>query len=81
MDEGDVVHVGHVVAVIRQMKMELEVRSAVAGTVRWVLDVDDDEEEGREVDLAEGTLICEVDLEEGERGSSGSSSKKTVSRL
>ncbi|KAK7534864.1 uncharacterized protein J3D65DRAFT_591557 [Phyllosticta citribraziliensis] len=57
VDEGDAVAAGDVVAVVRQMKMEIEVRCAVAGRVRWVMDVEDGEE------VAEGWLVCVVDAE------------------
>ncbi|KAK8093691.1 hypothetical protein PG997_000376 [Apiospora hydei] len=55
VDAGDVVRPGHVVCVVQQMKMELEVRAARAGRVRWVTEAEDGE------DIAEGTLIAELD--------------------
>lgn len=57
VDEGDVVKQGDVVCVIRQMKMELEVRSPRAGTVTWVCEVEDEEE------IGEGVLVCELVLD------------------
>ncbi|KAH7035475.1 uncharacterized protein B0I36DRAFT_382171 [Microdochium trichocladiopsis] len=57
VDEGDVVSKGDVVCVIRQMKMELEVRSARAGTVTWVCEAEDEEE------IGEGLLVCELALD------------------
>ncbi|KAK8078489.1 hypothetical protein PG996_004659 [Apiospora saccharicola] len=62
VDEGDLVQRGHVVCVVQQMKMELEVRAARAGWVRWVTEAEDGE------DIAEGTLIAELELEEGADG-------------
>lgn len=64
VDEGDVVKQGDVVCVIRQMKMELEVRSPRAGTVAWVCEVEDEEE------IGEGVLVCELVLD-SEDGSVG----------
>lgn len=58
VDEGDAVAAGDVVAVVRQMKMEVEVRCEVAGRVRWVMDVEDGDE------VADGWLVCVVDGEE-----------------
>ncbi|KAK7949059.1 uncharacterized protein PG986_009945 [Apiospora aurea] len=55
VDAGDVVRPGHVVCVVQQMKMELEVRAARAGRVRWVTEAEDGE------DIAEGTLIAELE--------------------
>lgn len=57
VDEGDVVTEGDVVCVVQQMKMELEVRSAKAGRVVWVMDIEDGEE------VAEGTLAAVVESE------------------
>ncbi|KXJ95612.1 carbamoyl-phosphate synthase L chain, ATP binding domain-domain-containing protein [Microdochium bolleyi] len=66
VDEGDYVKAGDVVCVIRQMKMELEVRSSRAGKVGWVCEAEDGE------DIGEGTLICEIELEGGhEKGDDG----------
>lgn len=56
VEEGDEVRKGDAVAVVRQMKMELEVRASRAGRVGWVYEG----EEGDEV--AEGVLVCELDL-------------------
>ncbi|KAK8106912.1 uncharacterized protein PG998_008925 [Apiospora kogelbergensis] len=55
VDEGDAVRPGQVVCVVQQMKMELEVRAARAGRVRWVTEAEDGE------DIAEGTLIAELE--------------------
>ncbi|KAL2008578.1 hypothetical protein VTN00DRAFT_6772 [Thermoascus crustaceus] len=63
--EGDEVRENDVLAFVRQMKMELEVRSPRAGRVKWVLDVDDGDEEGggSGVDVAEGVLLAELEEE------------------
>jgi pyruvate carboxylase len=54
VDEGDAVAKGDVVCVVRQMKMELEVRAPRSGTVGFVLEVED----GGEV--SEGMLAAIV---------------------
>jgi acetyl/propionyl-CoA carboxylase alpha subunit len=54
VDEGDRVREGEVLCVVRQMKMELEVRAPWAGTVKWVCDVEDWET------VNEGLLVCEL---------------------
>jgi pyruvate carboxylase len=54
VDEGDKVREGEVLCVVRQMKMELEVRAPWAGTVKWVCDVEDGET------VNEGLLVCEL---------------------
>ena len=59
VDEGDEVAAGDVVCVVRQMKMELEVRSARAGVVGFVTEVED----GGEV--VEGMLAAVVVVEGG----------------
>lgn len=58
VDEGDAVAKGDVVCVVRQMKMELEVRASRSGTVGFVLEVED----GGEV--SEGMLAAIVVGEE-----------------
>lgn len=55
VDEGDVIAQGDVVAVIRQMKMELEIRASKGGRVAWVYEG----EEGDEV--GEGILVAELE--------------------
>ena len=57
VDVGDVVKESDVICVVRQMKMELEVRAHRAGTVGWLLEVEDGEE------VAEGTLAAELMFE------------------
>jgi pyruvate carboxylase len=54
VDEGDVVEKSELLCVIRQMKMELEVRAPSAGTVKWVFEA----EKGEQVN--EGLLLCEL---------------------
>lgn len=61
VDEGDAVKASDVICIVRQMKMELEVRAPKAGKVAWIMDVEDGEE------IAEGTLAAEVDVEERDR--------------
>jgi len=58
VDEGDILKEGDVVCVVRQMKMELEVRAPKAGRVTWVMDVEDGEE------ITEGLLAAEIEVEE-----------------
>lgn len=55
MDVGDELKKGDTVAVVRQMKMELEIRATKGGRVSWVYDG----EEGDEV--GEGILLAEVE--------------------
>jgi biotin carboxyl carrier protein len=57
VDEGDVVHENQVIAFVKQMKMELEIRSPRAGTVRWVIELEKDEGD----DVAEGVLLVELE--------------------
>ncbi|KAJ5303980.1 uncharacterized protein N7443_003640 [Penicillium atrosanguineum] len=54
--EGDTVAENQVLAFVKQMKMELEVRSPHAGKVKWVHEMEDEEE-----DVAEGMLLVELD--------------------
>lgn len=61
VSEGDHIAKDQVVAFVKQMKMELEVRSPRAGTIKWAFEMEEDEE-----DVAEGVLLAE--LEEAERG-------------
>ncbi|KAJ5947853.1 hypothetical protein N7466_000868 [Penicillium verhagenii] len=53
--EGEDVVENQVLAFVKQMKMELEVRSPRAGRVDWVYEMEDDEE-----DVAEGMLLVEL---------------------
>jgi acetyl/propionyl-CoA carboxylase alpha subunit len=61
VDEGDVVRESDVICIVRQMKMELEVRAPKAGRVTWVMEVEDGEE------VVEGTLAAEIEIEERTR--------------
>lgn len=61
VSEGEDVAENQVVAFVKQMKMELEVRSSRAGRAKWVYEMEDEEE-----DVAEGMLLAE--LEEDVRG-------------
>lgn len=57
VDEGDKVKKGDVICVIKQMKMELEVRAHRAGTCSWIMEVEDGQ------DVAEGILAAVIDEE------------------
>jgi pyruvate carboxylase len=57
VDEGDQVAEGDVLAVVQQMKMELDIRSPKNGRVAWVTEAEDGE------DVAEGMLILELQLD------------------
>ncbi|KAE9990090.1 hypothetical protein EG327_001862 [Venturia inaequalis] len=61
VDEGDVVKASDVICIVRQMKMELEVRAPKAGRVAWIMEAEDGEE------IAEGTLAAEIEVEERTR--------------
>lgn len=61
VDEGDVVRESDVICIVRQMKMELEVRTPKAGKVTWIMEVEDGEE------VAEGTLAAEIKIEDRAR--------------
>jgi pyruvate carboxylase len=54
VDEGDIVAKAELLCVIRQMKMELEVRAPSAGIIKWVFEA----EKGEQVN--EGLLLCEL---------------------
>jgi acetyl/propionyl-CoA carboxylase alpha subunit len=55
VDVGDEIKKGDTVAVVRQMKMELEVRAGKAGRVVWVYEGEEGE------DVGEGVLIAEIE--------------------
>ncbi|KAK5124564.1 hypothetical protein LTR85_001781 [Meristemomyces frigidus] len=57
VDSGDVVKKDDPICVIKQMKMEIEVRSHKAGLVTWVTEAEDDE------DVAEGMLAAVIEDE------------------
>ncbi|RAL62801.1 hypothetical protein DID88_004643 [Monilinia fructigena] len=76
VEVGDRVLPGQAICVIRQMKMEVEVRSQKAGVVMWVFGEngeDGDEEGDLNVDVREGVLICGLEdwVEEGIKTGSG----------
>ncbi|KAI1623839.1 carbamoyl-phosphate synthase L chain, ATP binding domain-containing protein [Exophiala viscosa] len=56
VEEGDMVQENQVIAFVKQMKMELEVRSPRAGTVKWAIELENEEGE----DVAEGVLLVEL---------------------
>jgi pyruvate carboxylase len=53
VDEGDQVKKGDTVAVVRQMKMEVDIRANRDGAIEWVFRMEEDEE----VEVGEGDLI------------------------
>lgn len=57
VDIGDQIKKDDPVCVIKQMKMEIEIRSHKAGTVTWITEAEDDEE------VAEGMLAAVVEDE------------------
>lgn len=57
VEVDDVVCKNDVVAVVRQMKMELEIRASRSGRVVWTFEG----EEGEEV--PQGLLLCELESE------------------
>lgn len=56
VEDGQTVAENQVLAFVKQMKMELEVRSPRAGRVQWVHEMEEDEE-----DVAAGMLLVELD--------------------
>ncbi|TEY36139.1 hypothetical protein BOTCAL_0566g00020 [Botryotinia calthae] len=69
VERGDQIVAGQTICVIRQMKMEVEIRSQRNGVVKWIFgDGEEDRwEEGVEgEDVRVGVLLCE--LEDGESG-------------
>ncbi|CAD0088949.1 unnamed protein product [Aureobasidium vineae] len=54
VEEGEEVEEGQVIAFVRQMKMELEVRSPRSGTVTWTLELEDEEGD----DVEQGVLLA-----------------------
>jgi pyruvate carboxylase len=58
VDPGDTISKDEPVIVLRQMKMELEIRASRGGVVKWVIEV----EEGELID--EGTVIVEFEEKE-----------------
>lgn len=60
VDEGDVIKKDDPICVIKQMKMEIEIRSHKAGVIAWVTEAEDDE------DVAEGMLAAIVEDEKAQ---------------
>ncbi len=66
VEAGDEVQEGEVLMVVRQMKMELEVRAPAAGVLTWVCDIEEGENAG------EGMLVCELEpFKERSQGGQG----------
>ena len=61
VEEGDEVEENTVIAFVKQMKMELEVRSPRAGRVRWALELESEDGD----DVPEGVLLAELETTEG----------------
>jgi biotin carboxyl carrier protein len=55
VDVGDEIGKGETVAVVRQMKMELEIRAGKGGRVVWIYEGDEGDEVG------EGVLLAEIE--------------------
>jgi len=55
VDVGDHVEADQAICVVKQMKMEIEIRTHRAGTVTWITEADDEE------DVAEGMLAAVVE--------------------
>ncbi|KAI9929862.1 hypothetical protein AWENTII_003690 [Aspergillus wentii] len=60
VSEGDRIAENQVLAFVKQMKMELEVRSPRAGKAKWAFEMEDEEE-----DVAEGMLLVELEEDKG----------------
>ena len=56
VQEGDEVQENQVIGFVKQMKMELEIRSPRSGTVGWAIELENEEGD----DVAEGTLLAEL---------------------
>jgi pyruvate carboxylase len=56
VSDGEDVVENQVLAFVKQMKMELEVRSPRSGKIKWVYEMEDEEE-----DVAEGMLLVELE--------------------
>ncbi|KAK2807885.1 hypothetical protein FQN50_005276 [Emmonsiellopsis sp. PD_5] len=61
VSEGDEIEENTVIAFVKQMKMELEVRSPKAGRIKWALELETEEGE----DVPEGILLAEVEAIDG----------------
>lgn len=55
IEEGDEVKENDIVAFVKQMKMELEIRSPRSGVVEWVIELDNEDGD----DVAEGVLLAQ----------------------
>ncbi|KAJ5836508.1 hypothetical protein N7447_002534 [Penicillium robsamsonii] len=60
VSDGEDVVENQVLAFVKQMKMELEVRSPRSGRVKWVYEMEDEEE-----DVADGMLLVELEPNHG----------------
>lgn len=63
VEEGDEVKENDIIAFVKQMKMELEIRSPRAGIVNWVIELEDEEGD----DVAEGVLLVELKAAAGSK--------------
>jgi acetyl/propionyl-CoA carboxylase alpha subunit len=63
VEEGDEVQENQVIAFVKQMKMELEIRSPRAGTVKWTIELENEEGD----DVAEGVLLAELESDESSK--------------
>jgi biotin carboxyl carrier protein len=61
VEEGDEIKENDVIAFVKQMKMELEIRSPRAGKVGWIVEVENEDGD----DVAEGVLLAEL-VDEGQ---------------
>ncbi len=59
VEEGDTVEENQVIAFVKQMKMELEIRAPRAGTIKWAIELDNEEGD----DVAEGVLLAKLEDE------------------
>jgi pyruvate carboxylase len=59
VEEGDTVEENQVIAFVKQMKMELEIRAPQAGTIKWAIELDNVEGD----DVSEGVLLAELEDE------------------
>jgi pyruvate carboxylase len=56
VEEGDEVQENQVIGFVKQMKMELEIRSPRAGTVTWAIELENEDGD----DVSEGVLLAEL---------------------
>ncbi|KAJ9656734.1 hypothetical protein H2198_004738 [Neophaeococcomyces mojaviensis] len=63
VDEGDEIKENDIIAFVKQMKMELEIRSPRSGIVDWVIELESEEGD----DVAEGVLLVELKPEESSK--------------